>query len=266
MPKGEAMSPTYETLSIQVLDRVGTITIDREEKRNALSATVLAEIGHVLDAWEADDDVAAVLFTGAGQKAFIAGADITQLANYDVPHGLRAEMQRLYDRIEDYAKPTLAAINGVAMGGGLELAMACDIRIAADHAKVGLPETRLGVIPGAGGTQRLTRLIGPGRALDMIMTSRILDAATAERFGLVTEVVDAAELHQTAISKLAEVLEKGPMAIRLARMVVKQGAEADQKTGLMLETLAQSLLYTTEDKTEGAEAFMAKRPAEFSGR
>lgn len=260
------MSPTYETLSIQVLDRVGTITIDREEKRNALSATVLAEIGHVLDAWEADDNVAAVLFTGAGQKAFIAGADITQLANYDVPHGLRAEMQRLYDRIEDYAKPTLAAINGVAMGGGLELAMACDIRIAVDHAKVGLPETRLGVIPGAGGTQRLTRLIGPGRALDMIMTSRILDAATAERFGLVTEVVDAAELQQTAISKLAAVLEKGPMAIRLARMVVKQGAEADQKTGLMLETLAQSLLYTTQDKTEGAEAFMAKRPAEFTGR
>lgn len=260
------MTTTLETVTTRVQDRIGLITIDREEKRNALSATVLAEIGQVLTEWETTDDVAAVLFTGAGEKAFIAGADITQLAHYDVAHGLAAQMQRLYDRIEDYSKPTVAAINGVAMGGGLELAMACDIRIAADHAKVGLPETRLGVIPGAGGTQRLTRLVGPGRALDMIMTSRIIDAPTAERFGLVTEVVAANELLETARSMLGGVLEKGPMAIRLARMVVKQGAEADQKTGLMLETLAQSLLYTTQDKTEGAEAFIAKRPAEFTGR
>ena len=260
------MTTNLETLTTRVQDRIGLITIDREEKRNALSATVLTEIGQVLTEWETNDDVAAILFTGAGEKAFIAGADITQLAHYNVVHGLAAQMQRLYDRIEDYPKPTMAAINGVAMGGGLELAMACDIRIAADHAKVGLPETRLGVIPGAGGTQRLTRLVGPGRALDMIMTSRIIDAPTAERFGLVTEVVAAGELLTSANSMLAGVLQKGPMAIRLARMVVKQGAEADQKTGLMLETLAQSLLYTTEDKTEGAEAFIAKRPAEFTGR
>lgn len=260
------MTTTLETITTRVQDRIGVITIDREEKRNALSATVLAEIGQVLTAWETDDDVAAMLFTGAGEKAFIAGADITQLEHYDVPHGLAAQMQRLYDRIEEYSKPTMAAINGVAMGGGLELAMACDIRIAADHAKVGLPETRLGVIPGAGGTQRLTRLVGPGRALDMIMTSRVIDASTAERFGLVTEVVAADELLATANETLAGVLQKGPMAIRLARMVVKQGAEADQKTGLMLETLAQSLLYTTDDKTEGAQAFIAKRPADFTGR
>lgn len=257
---------TYETITADVRDRIGVITIDREEKRNALSATVLAEIGQALGTWETDDDVSAILFTGAGEKAFIAGADISQLASYDIPHGLRADMQRLYDRIEEYPKPTLAAVNGVAMGGGLELAMACDLRIAADHAKMGLPETRLGVIPGAGGTQRLTRLVGPGRALDMIITSRIIDAATAERYGLVTEVVAAPDLLDTATTLLAGVLEKGPMAIRLARMVVKQGAEADQKTGLMLETLAQSLLYTTEDKIEGTEAFLAKRPAAFQGR
>ena len=260
------MTTNLETITAQVHDRIGRITINREEKRNALSATVLDEIGQVLTDWETADEVSAVLFTGAGEKAFIAGADITQLAHYDVAHGLAAKMQRLYDRIEEYSKPTMAAINGVAMGGGLELAMACDIRIAADHVKVGLPETRLGVIPGAGGTQRLTRLVGPGRALDMIMTSRIIDADRAERYGLVTEVVAASELLDTATKVLTGVLEKGPMAIRLARMVVKQGAEADQKTGMMLETLAQSLLYTTDDKTEGAEAFIAKRPAAFTGR
>ena len=260
------MSTTFETILTDVSDGIGLITINRAEKRNALAKTVLDEIAQTLTAWEHDDDVAAVLFTGAGEKAFIAGADISQLAHYDVPYGLAAHMQRLFDRIEDYSKPTMAALNGVAMGGGLELAMACDIRIAADRAKVGLPETTLGVIPGAGGTQRLTRLIGPGRALDMIMTSRIINAETAERFGLVTEVVAADELLDTAKSTLEGVMSKGPMAIRLARMVVKQGAEADQKTGLMLETLAQTLLYTTEDKVEGAEAFLAKRQANFTGK
>lgn len=260
------MPQHFETITTQIADRIGTIVINREDKRNALSKQVLEEIGQALDLWEPDDEVAAVLFTGAGNKAFIAGADISQLAHYDVPYGLAAHMQRLFDRIEEYAKPTLAAINGVAMGGGLELAMACDIRVAAEHAKVGLPETTLGVIPGAGGTQRLTRLIGPGRALDMIMTSRIIDAHTAEHYGLVTQVVAAGELLETAKHLLGGVLGKGPMAIRMARMVVKQGAETDQKTGMMLEMLAQTLLYTTQDKVEGAQAFLAKRSANFTGR
>lgn len=260
------MTHALETITAQVTDRIGNITVSREEKRNALSKQVLEEIGSVLTQWETNDDVAAVLFTGAGDKAFIAGADISQLAGYDVHYGLAAHMQKLYDRIEEYPKPTVAAINGVAMGGGLELAMACDIRLAADHAKLGLPETTLGVIPGAGGTQRLTRLVGPGRALEMIMTSRILDAATAERYGLVTDVVPADQLLATATKRLGQVLSKGPLAIRMARMVVKQGAETDQKTGMMLEMLAQTLLYTTEDKLEGTEAFLAKRPAEFTGR
>lgn len=259
------MTITLETITTQLTDRIGTITINREEKRNALSKQVLAEIGDTLDKWEHDEDVAAVLFTGAGSKAFVAGADISQLAHYDVSYGLAGHMQKLYDRIEDYPKPTMAALNGVAMGGGLELAMACDIRIAAEHAKVGLPETTLGVIPGAGGTQRLTRLVGPGRALDMIMTSRIIDAETAERYGLVTQVVAADELLNTATRALREVLSKGPLAIRMARMVVKQGAETDQKTGMMLEMLAQTLLYTSDDKAEGADAFLNKRPAEFTG-
>ena len=229
------MTTALETITTQVTDRIGTITINREEKRNALSKHVLAEIGETLNHWESDDHVAAVLFTGAGSKAFVAGADISQLAHYDVAYGLAANMQKLYDRIEEYPKPTMAALNGVAMGGGLELAMACDIRLAADHAKVGLPEATLGVIPGAGGTQRLTRLIGPGRALDMIMTSRIIDAEPAERYGLVTQVVAADELLNTATRTLHEVLGKGPLAIRVARMVVKQGAETDREIDIVID-------------------------------
>lgn len=256
----------YETIRAEAADGVGVITVDRPEKRNALSAQVLAEIGSVLDAWEADDAVGAVVFTGAGEKAFIAGADITQLEHYDLAHGLAAHMQRLYDRIEDFPKPTLAAINGVAMGGGLELAMACDLRIAATGAKVALPEPALGVLPGAGGTQRLTRLVGRGRALEMIMTGRVLSAEQAERYGLVTEVTVAEELLERARGTLDAVLAKGPLAIRMAKLVVGAGGDMDQRTGLLLERLAQTLLYTSEDKAEGARAFIEKRAARFEGR
>lgn len=257
---------SQQTILAEVRDRIGTITINRPNKRNALSQTVLDEVGGALDAWEHDHGVEAVIFTGAGDKAFIAGADITQLKNYDLAHGLAAGMQRLYDRIQDYSKPTLAAINGVAMGGGLELAMSCDIRIAADSAKMGLPEPALGVLPGAGGTQRISRLIGVGRALELIMTGRVLSAERAERYGLLTDVVPSAQLLETARSTLDAVRSKGPLAVRLAKMVVGQGAETDQRTGLLLERLAQTLLYTTEDKTEGAEAFTQKRSPEFRGR
>lgn len=260
------MSATYETLTAEVADGVGLITVDRPQKRNALSATVLAEIGAVLDAWEQDEAVGAVVFTGAGEKAFIAGADITQLEHYDVAHGLAAHMQRLFDRIEDYPKPTLAAVNGVAMGGGLELAMSCDIRIAAEGARMALPEPALGVLPGAGGTQRLTRLVGRGRALEMIMTGRLLSAEQAERYGLLTEVTAPEDLLGRARETLAAVLSKGPLAIRLAKLVVGAGGDVDQRTGLLLERLAQTLLYTSEDKSEGARAFLEKRPPAFEGR
>lgn len=256
----------FDTILAQVQGTIGTITINRPDKRNALSKMVLTEISQVLDTWEADDTVQAVLFTGAGEKAFVAGADISQLATYDVPYGLAAHMQRLYDRIEDLSKPTLAALNGVTLGGGLELAMSCDIRVAADHATMGLPETTLGVLPGAGGTQRLTRLVGNGRALEMILTSRILTAEQAERSGLVTAVVPGEELMAEAKKTLATILTKGPLAIRLAKMVINQGAETDQRTGLLLERFAQTLLYTTDDKAEGADAFLSKRTPEFQGR
>jgi enoyl-CoA hydratase/carnithine racemase len=256
----------YETILADVNNRLGTITINRPEVRNALSKTVLREIRQALEDFAGNDDVGAVVFTGAGDKAFIAGADITQLVDYTFLDGLTADMQRLYDYIEDYEKPTLAAINGFALGGGNELAMACDIRVAADNARFGLPETNLGVLPGAGGTQRLTRLVGKGRAVELILTGRLFGADEALRIGLVTEVVPAAELLDTVRATAESILAKGPLAVRLGKLVIKNGAETDQRTGLLLERLAQSLLYSSSDKREGAQAFIGKRPAEFTGR
>lgn len=250
----------------EVTDGLALVTIDRPRRRNALDRTVVAGIRRALVELEDRGDVGAVAFTGAGEKAFVAGADIQELATRTVREGLTAALQRLYDEVESYPKPTLAAINGSAFGGGAELAMACDIRIAAENARFGLPETNLGIIPGAGGTQRLSRLVGAGRALEMILTGRAIDATEALRIGLVTAVVPAGQL-DTAVRDLAQqILKKGPLAIELARLVVRGGAETDQKTGLLLERLAQSLLYTTEDKVEGTAAFMEKRDAQFRGR
>lgn len=262
----ETQSVGFETITTSLVEGLGLITINRPDVRNALSKTVLVELRNILDAWEDDDQVRAVAFTGSGTKAFVAGADISQLANYDVAYGLAGAMQRLFDKIEEYPKPTIAALNGIALGGGLELAMSCDIRIAAQGARFGLPEPSLGVLPGAGGTQRLSRLVGTGRAVEMVLTSRLLDAGEAERFGLITSVVPGEQLLETVRDTAATIASKGPLAVRLAKMVIKQGAETDQKTGQMLELLAQTLLYTTTDKAEGVAAFLGKRPAEFLGR
>lgn len=257
---------SYETLLIDRADGVAVITINRPRARNALSRQVLAELTAALDELAVDDEARAVIITGAGEKAFIAGADITQVVHYDLDTGLEGLMQRSYDRLEAYEKPTIAAINGFALGGGLELAMACDIRIAASGARFGLPETNLSVLPGAGGTQRLARLVGVGRALEMILTGRFIDADQAERYGLVTAVVEPGELLDEARRTAATILAKGPIAVRLAKLVVRAGIDADLRTGLTIERLAQTVLYGTEDKAEGAEAFMAKRPPAFRGR
>jgi len=237
--------------------------VNRPEIRNALNIQVLREIRAVLDAVRDRDDVGAVVFTGAGDKAFVAGADIGQLVGYTVRDGLAARMQRLYDEIEDFEKPTIAAVNGYALGGGNELAMACDIRIASDRARFGLPETGLGVLPGAGGTQRLARLVGKGRAVELILTGRTLDAEEALRIGLVTSVVPPEELLGAARATAAQILAKGPLAVRLGKLVIKNGFETDQRTGLLLERLAQSLLYASPEKAEGTGAFLDKRPADF---
>ena len=257
---------TYQTLTVEVNDRLAVVTISRPEVRNALSRQVLADLRAALATLRADAQVGVVAITGA-EKAFVAGADIAQLQGYTLHTGLDAEMQRLFDEIEAFEKPTIAAVNGFALGGGCELAMSCDIRIALDSARFGLPETNLSVLPGAGGTQRLARLIGTGRAIELILTGRFVDAAEAREIGLVTSVVvPPAELFDTVRTVADRILAKGPLAVRLAKLVVRAGMDADQRTGLVVERLAQALLYTTDDKREGAAAFLEKRAAAFRGR
>jgi enoyl-CoA hydratase/carnithine racemase len=258
--------PTYETLLTDVTDGVAVITVNRPDVRNAVNRQVQLDIRAALDAFRDDDSVAVVVFTGAGEKAFIAGADIAQVREYTLHTALASDLQRLYDDVEAYEKPTIAVINGFALGGGCELAMSCDIRIAADTARFGLPETNLSVLPAAGGTQRLARLVGTGRAIEMILTGRLVDAAEARQMGLVTTVVPAADLLSTAREIAGQIMAKGPLAVRLAKLVIRSGMDADQRTGLVVERLAQALLYTTDDKAEGADAFLAKRRPVFQGK
>jgi enoyl-CoA hydratase len=261
-----AVRTDYDTLYTEVADGVAVVTINRPEVRNAVSRQVQLDIRAVLDAFRADEAVQVVVFTGAGEKAFVAGADISQVRGYTLHTALSSDLQRLYDEVESFEKPTIAAVNGYALGGGCELAMACDIRIAADSARFGLPETNLSVLPAAGGTQRLARLVGTGRAIEMILTGRLIGAAEAERIGLVTSVVPREELLAAARDLAAQISAKGPLAVRLAKLVIRSGMDADQRTGLVVERLAQALLYTTDDKNEGTDAFLGKRRPVFQGR
>lgn len=256
----------YDTLLIDVAEEAAVVTVNRPAVRNALDQQVQSELRSVLDEMRDAPDVGALIFTGAGLRAFVAGADIERLQHYTSRTALTSSMQRLFDEIEGYDKPTIAAVNGFALGGGCELAMACDLRIAAEGARFGLPETVLGILPGAGGTQRLSRLVGLGNAMDLVMTGRVVSAEEALRMGLVSRVVPDAELLATACEVAAQVVARGPLATRLARTVVRAGADTDQRTGQLIERLAQALAYDSEDKAEGVGAFLARRPARFSGR
>lgn len=256
----------YETILTSVEENVGTITINRPDVRNALSTQVLGDIRRALAEFRHDDGVGVVVFTGAGDRAFAAGADIKELRERTFLDALASLMQAVYDEIEAYEKPTIAAVNGLALGGGCELAMACDIRIASESASFGQPEVTLSIIPGAGGTQRLARLVGKGKATEMILTGGIIDAGEAHRVGLVTRVVPPDGLMDAVSETAGEILSKGPLAVRLAKLVIQTGFETDQKTGLVVERLAQAVLFTSEDKREGTSAFLEKREPDFRGR
>jgi enoyl-CoA hydratase len=245
---------------------IGFISINRPEFRNALNMETLMEIEKALDHLSANQEVRVVIFTGAGEKSFAAGADISQLNKRTMMEALQPNMTATYRKIEEYEKPTIAAINGYALGGGLELALACDIRIASFHAKMGLPEVGLGIIPGAGGTQRLTRIIGKGKAMDLILTGDVITAEAAERFGLVSKAVSQDALIETAKEYARKISLKGPLALRLAKAAVNRGADIEMETALYLEKLSQTILMGSEDKLEGTRAFIEKRKPQFQGR
>ncbi|WP_406944779.1 enoyl-CoA hydratase/isomerase family protein [Halobacillus sp. SY10] len=247
-------------------DKLGFITINRPDVRNALNKQTLEEIEEALDRASADTEVGVVIFSGKGDKSFAAGADINQLTEKTAVDALQGKgMQQIYDKIESFEKPTIAMINGYALGGGCELAMSCDIRIASTKAKLGLPELNLSIIPGAGGTQRLARLVGKGKALEMILTGKIIDAEEALQAGLITEMTTSEQLLDKVREVSEKILSKGPLAVQLAKISVHMGTETDMKTGLMLEKLSQAVLFNTEDKNEGTKAFLEKRTPVFKG-
>ncbi|MDQ0340732.1 enoyl-CoA hydratase [Caldalkalibacillus uzonensis] len=257
----------FENIKVEYSGRLAYIIINRPEVRNALNKHTLDEMKQALEELKTNLDVGCVVFTGAGEKSFAAGADIAQLNEKGMLDALQSgSMQEFYDYIELYEKPTIAMINGFALGGGCELAMAADIRIASTNAKLGLPELNLSIIPGAGGTQRLARIVGKGKALEMILTGKIITAEEAERIGLVSAVAEPAQL-QAKVEEVAEqILAKGPLAVRLAKLSVHYGTETDIKTGLLIEKLSQAILFATEDKQEGTRAFLEKRKANFQGK
>ena len=257
----------YELLTFDVADRIATITVNRPDKLNALNDALMGELQLAIVEAGQRNDVGAVLLTGAG-RAFVAGADIAELVGQSAVEGkARAERgQRVFRRFETSPKPTLAAVNGFALGGGCELAMACHMRLASDVAKFGQPEVKLGIVPGFGGSQRLPRLVGKGRALHLLLTGETIDAAEAYRIGLVNRVVPAAELLPTARALLTTILAQGPLAVAQCIEAVDRGLDMALDDAIALEASYFGLLSASADKAEGMRAFLEKRPAQFVGQ
>jgi enoyl-CoA hydratase len=265
--ESQAMVQNYETLLVEKNDRVATIIINRPEKRNALTIKIREESVAVLKDLAADESIRVVILTGAGDKAFIAGADISEFANRTAISQRDVMTERsLFNAIDSFPKPVIAMINGYCLGGGCEVALACDLRFASENASFGQPEINLGLIPGGGGTQRLTRLIGEGRAMQMILTGEIINAQTAHAFGLVNMVVPAEELRAKTTEYANRIAQKSPVALRLAKEAVKTASRTLLDEGLRREVDLFALCFSTEDKEEGVRAFLEKRHAEFKGR
>ena len=248
-------------------DGIATITINRP-KVNVLNEEAVLEILSRLDEAERDEDVKVIVITGAGEKAFCAGLDLTTVKDVNVVKAVEVTKrgQKLTLAIEEIGKPVIAAINGYALGGGLELAMACDIRVASENARLGQTEVNVGLIPGWGGTQRLPRLVGKGIAKELIFTGKMIDAKTAERIGLINMVVPPEKL-KSAVEELASaIMNKPPIAIKLAKELINNSIETDQRTGLIHEAEAFGILTSTDDFKEGVSAFLEKRKPEYKGR
>lgn len=261
------MSNTYETILVERHERVATVTINRPEKRNALNIQTRAEGAAILDELRADDTIRVVVLTGAGDKAFIAGADIAEFAARSAIQQREVMLERsLFNAIDTFPKPIIAMVNGYCLGGGSEVALACDLRIASDKASFGQPEINLGIIPGGGGTQRLTRLVGEGKAMELILSGEIINAETALQIGLVNQVVPADQLQTKTMEIANRIAEKSPIALRLAKEAVRLASRSNLDEGLRREVDLFALCFSSEDKDEGVKAFLEKRKAEFKGR
>ncbi len=258
----------YENLRYEAHESIVILTIDRPKVLNALNHATLDELESVFQKLAEDESVRCVLLTGGGEKAFVAGADIQELAEVSAAQGkeLAERGQRLFDQIENCGKPVIACVNGFALGGGCELALACTFRLASETARFGQPEVKLGLIPGYGGTQRLPRLIGKSAALKLLLTGTVVTAAEALRLGLVEEVLPAAELMPRAHELAQTIAGMAPVAVRHILAAVHEGCELSLRAGLELEASRFGICCGTEDKTEGTRAFLEKRPPVWKGR
>lgn len=271
MSELEAVADECETVDVSVGDRVegvATVTLNRPDARNALNAQVRSELKAVLDAVAVADEVRVVVLTGSDEaKAFVAGADVTELRERNAIEQREASKRpRVYERVDDLEKPVIGRINGHALGGGCELAQACDVRIASTHAKLGQPEINLGIMPGGGGTQRLPRLVGEGHAMRLILSGELIHAEEAVEIGLVDEVYKPADLDDRVYELAGKMAEKSPLALELAKQAVKASSRMDLETGIEYEAELFAQLFSSEDKNEGIDAFFEDRDPEWTGR
>lgn len=257
-----------EYVRCQIEEGIAVVIVDNPSALNALSRSVLTQLEKTFDGLAKNIEVKGVIITGAGEKSFVAGADISEFLsiNGETAPAFMARGQRIFDKIEAFEKPVIAAINGFVLGGGNELAMCCDIRIAAENAIFRQPEVNLGIIPGYGGTQRLPRLVGPGKAKEIIYADERINAQEALRIGLVERVVPKGQSVDEAKRLLKKIMTKGPVAIRMAKKAINEGLSMSLKEGLDLEAKCNGVCFTTEDKDEGANAFLQRRPAKFEGK
>lgn len=263
-----AVYMTYETITVEKRDNgVAILTINRPDKLNALNRQVHSEGVAALEDLRRDDSVRVLVITGSGERSFIAGADIKEFEG-QTPVTQRSTFQEktLFNTIDSFPKPTIAMVNGFCLGGGNELALACDLRVCSETAKFSQPEINLGIMPGGGGTQRLTRLIGEGRSMEMILTGDMIDAETAHRFGLVNHVYPVAELESKTMELAGKIAEKAPIALQLCKEAVKFASRSNLDEGLRREVDLFAICFSTEDKQEGVAAFLEKRKPNFKGK